>query len=402
MPSRARFLLGSLAGLSIAVKSGDFFSRALAQAPADDRVMVLINLQGGNDGLNTVVPYSMPQYYRYRPSIAVAQNDVLRLNDEVGLNPNLKSLKAMFDKSQVAVIQGVGYPKPDHSHFRSQEIWQTADPQSYASTGWLGRYLDAANLPKGNLFDAVAISPVLPEVFGSRTIDVPAIDGNLRGYALQSDRSPGGAGAFRSIVSDTSLPFTSPYLAKVTEIEVNAQRGSEELPKLIAGYTPQAQYPATNLGRSLALAAQMIGSKLGTRVIYVTHGSFDTHTYQKATQDRLLGQFSDALSAFYQDLAAHGDDGRVLTMTFSEFGRRVAENASRGTDHGEAAPLFLIGGRVKGGVYGRHPSLDDLDNGDITFTTDFRSVYATVLERWLAVSSSNVLAGSFAQLPMLT
>ena len=402
MPNRARFLLGSLAGLSIAVKSGDFFSRALAQAPTGDRVLVLINLQGGNDGLNTVVPYAMPQYYRYRPSIAVAQNDVLRLNDEVGLNPNLKSLKAMFDKSQVAVIQGVGYPKPDHSHFRSQEIWQTADPQSYASTGWLGRYLDAANLPKDNLFDAVAISPVLPEVFGSRTIDVPAIDGNLRGYALQSDRSPGGAGAFRSIVSDTSLPFTSPYLAKVTEIEVNAQRGSEELPKLIAGYKPQAQYPATNLGRSLALAAQMIGSKLGTRVIYVTHGSFDTHTYQKATQDRLLGQFSDALSAFYQDLAAHGDDGRVLTMTFSEFGRRVAENASRGTDHGEAAPLFLVGGGVKGGVYGRHPSLDDLDNGDVKFTTDFRSVYATVLERWLAVSSSNVLAGSFAQLPMLT
>ena len=402
MPNRARFLLGSLAGLSIAVKSGDFFSRALAQAPTGDRVLVLINLQGGNDGLNTVVPYAMPQYYRYRPSIAVAQNDALRLNDEVGLNPNLKSLKAMFDKSQVAVIQGVGYPKPDHSHFRSQEIWQTADPQSYASTGWLGRYLDAANLPKDNLFDAVAISPVLPEVFGSRTIDVPAIDGNLRGYALQSDRSPGGAGTFRSIVSDTSLPFTSPYLAKVTEIEVNAQRGSEELPKLIAGYKPQAQYPATNLGRSLALAAQMIGSKLGTRVIYVTHGSFDTHTYQKATQDRLLGQFSDALSAFYQDLAAHGDDGRVLTMTFSEFGRRVAENASRGTDHGEAAPLFLVGGGVKGGVYGRHPSLDDLDNGDVKFTTDFRSVYATVLERWLAVSSSNVLAGSFAQLPMLT
>jgi uncharacterized protein (DUF1501 family) len=402
MPTRARFLLGSLAGLSIAAKSGDFFSRALADAPPSDRVLVVVNLQGGNDGLNAVVPYSMPQYYRYRPTIAVAQSDVLRLNGEVGFNPNLKSFKAMFDKGQVAVVQGVGYPKPDHSHFRSQEIWQTADPESYSSTGWLGRYLDAANLPKGNLFDAVAISPVLPELFGARNIDVPAIDGDLRGYALQSDRKSGEAGAFRSIVSgDTSLPFRSPYLAKVTEIEVNAQRGSEELPKLISGYKTQAQYPATNLGRSLALAAQMIGSKLGTRVIYVTHGSFDTHTYQKATQDRLLAQFSDAIAAFYSDLAAHGDDRRVLTMTFSEFGRRVAENASRGTDHGEAAPVFLAGGAVRGGVYARHPSLDDLDNGDVKYTTDFRSIYATVLDRWLGVSSQGVLAGGFQTLPVI-
>ncbi len=405
---RHRFLIGSIAGLIVAQRSGDLFSRALAQAPlpgapatADERVLVLVNLQGGNDGLNTVVPYAMPQYYRYRPTIGVPQNDVLRLNDEVGFNPALKSLKAMFDKRQVAVIQGVGYPKPDHSHFRSQEIWQTADPDSYSSTGWLGRYLDAANVPSGELFEAVALSPVLPEVFGSRKIDVPAIDGNLRGYGLASDRRKGGAQEFRAMVDDERMPFSSPYLAKITEIEANAQKGAEELPKLIAGYKPQAQYPATNLGRSLALAAQMIGSKLGTRVIYVTHGSFDTHTYQKATQDRLLAQFSDAVSAFYADLAAHGNERRVLTMTFSEFGRRVAENASRGTDHGEAAPVFLIGGAVRGGVYERHPSLDDLDNGDITYTTDFRSVYATVVERWLGRPSSGIIAGNWTSIPAI-
>ena len=407
MTTRSRFLLGSLAGLTVAARDGDFFSRALAAAPlpsspaGSNRVLVVINLVGGNDGLNTVVPYSMPQYYRYRPNLAIAQNDVLRLNDEVGFNPALRSLKAMFDKQQVAVIQGVGYPKPDHSHFRSQEIWQTADPETYSSTGWLGRYLDVASIPAGDLFEAVALSPVLPQVFGSRKVDVPAIDGNLRGYGLISDRKTGGATAFRSMVSDTRMPFDSPYLAKIAEIEANAQKGSEELPKLIAGYKTGVQYPASNLARSLALAAQMVGSKLSTRVIYVSHGSFDTHTYQKATQDRLLEQFADAVSAFYADLAAHGNEGRVLTMTFSEFGRRVAENASHGTDHGEAAPLFLIGGGVKGGVYARHPSLDDLDNGDVKYTTDFRSVYATVVARWLGRSPAGIIAGTYPQIPVI-
>ena len=407
MMKRSGFLTGSLSGLAIAAKSGDFFSRALAQAPlsglttpAGDRILVLINLQGGNDGLNTVVPFSMQQYYRYRPTMGIAPNDVLRLNDQVGLNPALRPLKAMYDKGGMAVIQGVGYPQPDHSHFRSTEIWQTAEPEKYATTGWLGRYLDAAGLPKANLFNAVAVAPMLPAVLGARDTDVPAVD-NLRGYGLASDKTAAGRDAFKAIVNDTTVPFSSPYLARVAEIEVHAQRGAEELPKLVAGYQTNASYPATNLGRSLALAAQIAGSRLGTRVIYVQHGSFDTHTNQKATQDRLLGELGNALSAFYDDLAAHGNDKRVLTLTFSEFGRRVAENASRGTDHGEAAPLFMIGGNVKGGVYGSHPSLDDLDKGDLKYSVDFRSVYVTVLERWLGRSAQGIIAGSFQSLPVL-
>ena len=197
------------------------------------------------------------------------------------------------------------------------------------------------------------------------------------------------------------MPFHSPYLAQVAQIEDHAQRGAEELPQLVAGYKPAATYPGTPIGRSLALAAQIVGSKLGTRVLFVQLGSFDTHTTQKGTQDRLLANFADGISAFYADLAAHGNDNRVLTMTFSEFGRRVAENGSRGTDHGSAAPVFVIGGGVKGGLYGQHPSLDALDNGNLTFTTDFRSVYATVLEKWLKRPSSGVIGGSFAQLPLL-
>jgi uncharacterized protein (DUF1501 family) len=401
---RTSFLLGAASGVAVVGHTGGLFSRALAQtatAPGDDRVLVVVNFQGGNDGLNAVVPFGMPAYYKYRPSLAIPQSDVLRIDDAIGLNPALLPLKAMYDKGDVAIVQGVGYPKPDFSHFRSTEIWQTAAPEKYLSTGWLGRYLDGANLPPANLFNAIAISDVLPEALVADKIDVAAI-AQLNGYGLASDRKGGvGRDEFHSMVQDANVPFHSPYLAQVASIEDHAQRGAEELPKLIAGYTPAATYPATPFGRSLALAAQIIGTKLGTRVLYVQLGSFDTHTTQKATQDRLLADFANGMSAFYGDLAAHGNDKRVLTMTFSEFGRRVAENGSRGTDHGTAAPVFLLGGGVKGGIYGEHPSLEALDNGNLRYTTDFRSVYATVLEKWLKRPSSTIVGTGFGQVPLL-
>jgi uncharacterized protein (DUF1501 family) len=404
---RNGFLLGAISGLAVVANNETIFSKALAQSAlpglpaAADRVLVVINFQGGNDGLNTVVPYGMPQYYQYRPSLGVPQSNVLRIDDTVGLNPVLAPFKKMYDGGNVAIVHGVGYPDPDHSHFRSTEIWQTAQPKGYESTGWIGRYLDEAALPKSNLFNAVAISNVLPELMISKTTDVPAVDA-LRGYALASDRRSGDKEAFHEFVRDTTVPFRSPFLAQVAEIEDHAQRGAEELPKLVAGYKSEATYPATPLGRSLALAAQIVGSRLGTKVLYVQHGSFDTHVTQKQTQERLLGDFANAISAFYQDLAAHGNDKRVLTMTFSEFGRRVAENASRGTDHGEAAPVFLIGGGVKGGLYGRHPDLGQLNNGNLAFTTDFRNVYATVLERWLGKPSTQIVGAGFTPLTVLT
>jgi uncharacterized protein (DUF1501 family) len=404
---RNGFLLGAISGLAVVANTETIFSRALAQSAlpglpaAADRVLLVINFQGGNDGLNTVVPYGMADYYRYRPSLGVPQSNVLRIDDTVGLNPVLAPFKKMYDAGNVAIVHGVGYPDPDHSHFRSTEIWQTAQPKGYESTGWIGRYLDDAALPKNNLFNAVAISNVLPELMISKTTDVPAVDA-LRGYGLASDKKSGNREAFHEFVRDTTVPFRSPFLAQVAEIEDHAQRGAEELPKLVAGYKSEATYPATPLGRSLALAAQIVGSRLGTKVLYVQHGSFDTHVTQKQTQERLLADFANAISAFYQDLAAHGNDKRVLTMTFSEFGRRVAENASRGTDHGEAAPVFLIGGGVKGGLYGRHPDLGQLNAGNLTFTTDFRSVYATVLERWLGRPAAPVVGGTFSPLAVLT
>jgi uncharacterized protein (DUF1501 family) len=407
MMKRSGFLLGAVSGLAVVANTDTIFSRALAESPlpglpgGTDRVLVVINFQGGNDGLNTVVPFGMPDYYRYRPSLGVPQNAVLRIDDTFGLNPVLAPFKKMYDGGNVAIVHGVGYPDPDHSHFRSTEIWQTAHPKGYESTGWIGRYLDEAQLPKNNLFNAVALSNVLPEIMISKTTDVPAVDA-LRSYGLRSDKNAGNKEAFHEFVRDTTVPFRSPFLSKVAEIEDHAQRGAEELPKLVAGYQTQATYPATPLGRSLALAAQIVGSKLGTRVLYVSHGSFDTHVTQKQTQERLLGDFANAISAFYQDLAAHGNDKRVLTMTFSEFGRRVPENASRGTDHGEAAPVFMIGGGVKGGLYGQHPDLGRLNAGNLAFTTDFRQVYATVLERWLGRPSAAIVGGTFPTLAALT
>ena len=403
---RSNFLLGSLSGITMVANTDHLFARALAQAPlaglpGGDSVLVLINLQGGNDGLNCVVPHGDEQYYRMRPTIGIPKGEVLGLNERIGFNPNMKSFKAMYDKGMVAVVQGVGYPDPDHSHFRSTEIWQTAAPDRYMQTGWLGRYLDDASLPKNNLFNGIALSQVLPEVMVSRSVDVPAIP-QIGGYGLLSDRNKDSRAAYTSIVSSKALPFTSPYLAHVMEIEDHAQKGSEELPKLIAGYKSEATYPGSPIGRTLALAAQIIGSNIGTRVLYVQHGSFDTHVNQKGTQDRLLGEFSDAISAFYTDLAAHGNDKKVLTMTFSEFGRRVGENASRGTDHGEASPLFLVGSAVKGGIYGTYPDFGKLNMGNLPFTTDFRSVYATVLEKWFGRPSTPILAGSFPTISALT
>jgi uncharacterized protein (DUF1501 family) len=407
---RKSFLLAAASGLAVIANSDHVFARALGQTPlpglpgSDKRCLVLINLFGGNDGLNCVVPHGDERYYRVRPGLAIDRNDVLAIDARVGLNPNMRSLKSLYDRRMVAIVQGVGYPNPDHSHFRSTEIWQTAAPDRYEHTGWVGRYFDDLPTPSSpraeNLFKGVAISKVLPEALVSSRTDIPAIPG-LATYSMMADRNAAARDAFSRQAHDQTVPFASPYLAHVMEIEGDAQRSSEELPKLVSGYVSKAAYPSTGIARSLALAAQIVGSNLGTKVIYVEHGSFDTHVSQRQTQDRLLMQFSDAIAAFYADLAAHGNDRRVLTVTFSEFGRRVDENGNRGTDHGEASPLFLIGGGVRGGLYGATPNLGATNMGNLRFSVDFRSVYATVLERWLGRPAGTVLNGEFPKLSVL-
>ena len=403
MTNRRQFLVQSVGGFAGFLSIDSIFARAAraatqASSAGDGRTLVVVNLQGGNDGLNTVVPYGDPTYYSVRPTINVPVEEVVKLDSHLGLHPKLAGIKPLFDEQRIAILQGVHYPNPNLSHFRSTEIWQTAAPEKYMDTGWAGRYLDASG--KGqptNLFAGVAVGPVLPKVMVAERTDVPTI-ANAQGFKfngtrdeqVQADKILNGAGA--------NYPFQSPYLQLVQDVENHAHAASLELPHLVAGYKPALEYPKTPFAAGLNLIAGVIAANVGTRVFYISLGSFDTHVGQRNQQDRLLDQFASGIAAFYQDLAAHNADGRVLTMTFSEFGRRVQENANRGTDHGTAAPMFLIGGGVKGGIIGDHPSLSDLDYGNLKWHTDFRSVYATVLERWLGVGSAPILGSQFQTL----
>jgi uncharacterized protein (DUF1501 family) len=376
---------------------------ALAGASADPgNVLVVIQLAGGNDGLNTIVPYSDDAYHRARPVIGLDPKTVLRIDDRIGFNPALAGLRDLFASGQVALLQGVGYPNPNRSHFEATEIWETASPDRPQQYGWLGRYLDR-RYPAGTKpptpFETVALGDTLPAALVSAHVDVPAI-GALGAFSYNTGRdlaSKQSAGA----LYDGAKGGGSPYLAMIADTAREAYHGGDTLRAKIAGYTPLATYPSDGFSQQLKLAAQLIGSDAGTRIIFVSLGSFDTHAGQRAQQDRLLGYLGNGLKAFYADLAAHGNAKRVLAMTFSEFGRRVTQNASNGTDHGTAMPLFVVGGAVKGGVYGDHPSLTDLDQGDLKFHTDFRAVYATVLQSWLGRNPADIIAGTFPVLPIV-
>jgi len=408
MSNRRSFLRTSL---GVAVLGGAlptaFMRAAYAQTlPALGRtidptnVLVVVQMGGGNDGLNTVVPWSDDNYHRVRPVIGIAENTVLKLNDRIGLNPALASLNELYAQGRVAIVQGVGYERPNRSHFEATQIWETASPERPVGTGWLGRTLDR-EYPLGTkpptLFPAVALGDTLPAALVAGHVDVAAI-GAINGYAYNTVKD---VKRQAGVLYDGAKAGGSPYLELISETARQAYHGGDVLRAKIANYSSSVTYPTDAFSNQLKLAAQLIGSDVGTRIIFVSIGSFDTHTQQRAQQDRLLKYMGDGLLAFYRDLAAHGNDRRVLTMTFSEFGRRVAQNASNGTDHGTAMPLFVVGGGVKGGIYGDHPSLTDLDAGDLKFHTDFRSVYATMLESWLGRTSGDILGGTFATLPIV-
>ena len=375
----------------------------LAAAGADpDNVLVVIQLAGGNDGLNTVIPYTDDAYHRARPVIGVDPKTVLRIDDRIAFNPALAGLDDLYKNGRVALIQGVGYPNPNRSHFEATEIWETASPDRPQQYGWIGRYLDR-RYPAGSKppspFETVALGDTLPAAFVSAHVDVPAI-GALGAFSYNTGRDLASKQSAGTLY-DGARAGGSPYLAMIADTAREAYHGGDALRSKIAGYTAQATYPTDGFSQQLKLAAQLIGSNAGTRIIFVSLGSFDTHAGQRVQQDRLLGYLGNGLRAFYADLTAHGNAKRVLAMTFSEFGRRVTQNASNGTDHGTAMPLFVVGGAVRGGVYGDHPSLTDLDSGDLKFHTDFRAVYATVLQSWLGRNPTDVIAGSFPVLPIV-
>ncbi|HBS28757.1 MAG TPA: hypothetical protein DEB06_04745 [Phycisphaerales bacterium] len=378
----------------------------------DERILVVVQLAGGNDGLNTVVPFADRAYYNARPGIAIPEREVLRLSakgsggaggaEGIGLHPRLTGLKELHDQGLLAVVQGVGYPNPNRSHFKSMDIWHTAET-SGTGEGWLGRYFDntCAGQPDCPSHAGVAIGRAAPLAMqGAKTMPVSFETPDLfRWTGLDGAERDPAQKTLDALVQGGPASPDGPdsQAAFLTRTALDARIASDRIRAAVAS-RPLVSYPNNPLARQLAMVAAMIRAGLETRVYYTTLGGFDTHAGQGGANGphaNLMQQLGAALLAFQQDLKAQGNDGRVLTMSFSEFGRRVGQNASNGTDHGAAAPMFLIGPMITPGVRGDHPSLTDLDQGDLKFGVDFRSVYAGILTDWLKTDPVKVLGGRF-------
>jgi uncharacterized protein (DUF1501 family) len=377
----------------------------------DHPILVVVQLAGGNDGLNTIVPFGGDAYYRARPTIGIPKQQVLSVDGLVGFNPALAPLKSLYDSGHLAVIQGVGYPNPNRSHFVSTEIWQTAsDAKGMVPQGWLGRYFD--NCCKGaDPTVGLTIGGQLPQAFNAENPTGVTLN---RPNHLGFDREPDAfdqevfeatnglehtnmTGDSIGNLSGASSSVLSP-LEYLQRTALDVQVSSDQISAVLKRSKREASYPPTQLGRSLSLIGRLIAGGLPTRVYYASQGGYDTHQGQIGTHHRLLDELAKAVAALCSDLKAKGIFDRVLVMTFSEFGRRVAENASKGTDHGTAAPMFVAGGSIRPGLYGKQPELDLLDGGDLVYNTDFRSVYATVLANWMKAPAARILGHDFPKL----
>lgn len=371
---------------------------AAIQGFKDDRVLVVVQLGGGNDGLNTLVPYGDDAYYAARPQLGLRGDSLVKLNDHVALNKRLTDLMRLYDDGKLAIVQGVGYPNPDRSHFRSMEIWHTAsDSNEFENSGWVGRYFDHACSGSARPQVGVALGKERPQAFEGRSgLGVSFED--PRRFGWQPGRGADSEENFARLNAPQGKgDSTIDFLRHVTS---NAIMSSHEVREAAdrAGVVFDTKQP---LARSLETVAALIRGGLQTRIYYVSTSGFDTHANQLNQQDNLLGQVAESLHAFQQRLNNDGASGRVLTMVFSEFGRRVHENKSGGTDHGTAAPMFLLGDHAKPGLFGSYPSLTTLDDGDLIHTVDFRSVYASVLQNWFDINPKGVLRGNFDPAPII-
>lgn len=389
----------------------------------DGTILVLLQLAGGNDGINTLVPFGDDAYYKARPRIALPKKDILSISDYAGLHPKLTGLHTLYGEGNLGMIQGVGYPNPNRSHFRSTEIWQTAsDAEKNESKGWLGRYFDNCCKGADPSTVGIAVAGQTPQAFASPNPKGIAFS-NPQQYRYMSEAAsdPASADKFMREMNQPAAEHSSltenaggsigmlsgPADNDGSTVEflqrtaLGAQMSSDKILEITRKTKSSVNYPTSQLGNSLNLVSRLIAGGLPTRVYYVSQGGFDTHANQLPAHERLMTDLNAAISAFVADLKAQGNFNRVLMLSFSEFGRRVSENASGGTDHGAAAPLFVLGGGVKPGLYGNYPSLTDLHDGDLRFNTDFRSVYATALENWLGAPSEMVLGKKYPLLPFI-
>jgi uncharacterized protein (DUF1501 family) len=437
LKTRREFLRGTALGSAVAWTVPSFLAHTFAslQADAADRatqavtgrdgtILLVLQMAGGNDGLNTLVPFANDHYASSRSRLRISAKEALKISGEVGLHPDLRGFKSLYDAGQLNIVQGIGYPNPNRSHFRSTEIWHTAaDAKKIEPYGWIGRYFD--NACSGcDPTSGINIGRQMPQAFAARKPTGVCLQ-NPQDYRFITNDRPGpgeedateasykklnaganpdesssaemlNSGASIGSVSG-SLPQHGSVLDFVERTALDAELSSDRIRAISNKVSNRGDYPAGQLANSLKLVARLIGGGLPTRIYYVSQGGYDTHSNQTGAHNRLLKELGDSVKAFLDDMRAQGNLDRVVVMTFSEFGRRVHENASGGTDHGAASVMFLAGGKVKAGLSGRYPSLApaDLHNGDLKFTTDFRSVYATVLERWLGTSSVPILGQSF-------
>jgi len=356
--------------------------------------LVIIQLSGGNDGLNTIVPFGNDIYYQKRSTIAIKQPDIIKLNDMQGLNPSLSALKEIYDQGWMSIINSVGYPNPDRSHFRSMDIWQTgSDANQFLTTGWIGRYLDA-NCQNFKPYTAIEVDDTLSLAMKGAKMKGIAVQDPYKLY--QTTREP----FFKDLVHDHSADnLSEDNLGYLYKTMIETYSSADYIQKTSKTYNVNAAYPATALGNQLKTVSKFINSGLQTRVYYVSLSGFDTHVNQQNEQSRQLKIYGDAVAAFIKDLKQSGKLDDTLVMTFSEFGRRVEQNASNGTDHGTANNIMIYGGKLnKAGIYNDAPDLAQLDNGDLKYQIDFRDVYATLLDKWLNINNSQVLTKNFAGL----
>lgn len=412
--TRRAFLKGSASSAALVALANSvpqFFLSASAEAAQarGETILVVIQLSGGNDGLNTVIPYADDVYHANRKLLGVPTAQVRKIDDYVGLHPSMAGFSKLLEEGRLGIVQGAGYPVPDRSHFSSMDIWQTArrdaikkgGAAAYDATGWIGRYLDAhrgsaSDVPAMHLPSEPGRLPLALTGEAARATSVQSLDAfklDDRGDEQVRRAIQAGVAASRGDADDLVG-----FLHLSTQSAIDSSRQVQDA---VRRYQTGVKYPGSNLAKRLKTVAQLIDAGLKTRVYYLDLDGFDTHSNQAAAHAGLLGELSEAVTAFVHDLKEHSHDRRVMVMTFSEFGRRVHENASAGTDHGTAAPMFFAGGRIKPGLLTKHPKMNDLEDGDLRFTTDFRSAYAAVLEQWLGVPSAPVLGAKFAPVKLI-
>jgi uncharacterized protein (DUF1501 family) len=370
----------------------------------DDKapVLVIVQLSGGNDFMNTIIPYTNGIYHDSRPTVRIPEEHVLPMNDTLGFNPNASPLKDLYDQGKVAIVQGIGYPNSNRSHFRGMDIWHTCEPDRIVTEGWLGKAVRELDPRHENVLTGVSFGRGLPRAMAAPGVPVTSVGdldtyGLMGGIAEQQQRQEA-LGIFKEMYAPAV--GTGLVMDYLTQTGLDVLTGADLLKKAPAAYTSDVVYGDDAIAKSLRDVARVHLAGLGTRIFYTQHGGYDTHASEVPTHPRLLRELSGALRAFMQDLQKHDAAQEVVILVFTEFGRRIKDNGS-GTDHGSGGGAFIIGERVAGGLYGEYPSLEpdqQLYGEDLRHHVDFRGVYATLLEQWLGLGATDIVGGTYEQI----